>query len=60
VTTKDNKAKPSPRSSKSGPIGGIVQGVGIPAQVGTRPGTFTHGKNKDLKVSKAIPPLKFN
>lgn len=39
---------------------GRFQGIGIPAKHGTRPGTFREKPNKDLRVSRATPPLKFN
>lgn len=59
VTTKANKnSTPSPK--KDDPQVGKFQGIGLPATVGKRPGTFTNSYSKSLRIPKALPPLKFN
>lgn len=59
MTTKGKKGQEQ-SIYKAQPMVGKYQGVGIREPQGTRPGTFTHSKKKDVRVPKALPPLKFN
>lgn len=43
-----------------GLIGGVPQGSGLPAKVGSRPGTFTLDGSRNSKAKKGKPPLKMN